>query len=111
MYAPTSSSPSNREEGSQAVHAPAPPPVTRAARLVAVVFALLAAVGLGLSISKRLSAEGQRTVAREASVAAQRELANAPPDVEVTVPVAVQYEPNFSITGTLDPVQQADVAF
>lgn len=111
MYAPTSSSPSSREEGSQAVHAPAPPPITRTSRVAAVVVAILAVVGLGLGISKRLSAEGQRSAAREASVAEQRERANAPADVEVVVPVPLQYEPNFSITGTLDPVQEANLAF
>jgi RND family efflux transporter MFP subunit len=111
MYAPTSSSPSSREEGSKAVHAPAPPPVSRVSRVVAILVAILAVVGLGAGIANRLSAESQRSAAREATLAEQQERANAPVDVEVAVPVAFQYDPHFSITGTLDPIQEADVAF
>ncbi len=111
MYAPTSSSPSSREEGSQAVHAPSTPPVSRLSRLVAVVLGLLAVVGLGLGIANRLSAEGQRSAARAAALAERQARANVPTDVEVAAPVAFQYDPHFSITGTLDPVQEADVAF
>ncbi len=105
MYAPTS------DEGSKAVHAATPPPVSKTARRIAIVFSLLAVVGLGVGIAKRLSAEGQRAAARQEAVDAQQARAGAPPDVVVATPVAFDYDPHFSITGTLDPVQVADVGF
>jgi RND family efflux transporter MFP subunit len=111
MFAPTSSSPHAQEEGSKAVHAATPPAVTKTSRRIAIVLSLLAAVALGLGVAKRLSAEGQRAAARQREVAEQRVRAGAPPDVVVAAPVAFDYDPHFSITGTLDPVQVADVGF
>jgi RND family efflux transporter MFP subunit len=111
MFAPTSSSPHAQEEGSKAVHAATPPALTKTSRLVALAFALLAIVGLGVGIAKRLASEGERAAARERDVEAQRERADAPPEVETAAPVAFEYDPHFSITGTLDPVQVADVGF
>jgi RND family efflux transporter MFP subunit len=93
------------------VHAATPPPLTKTSRRIAIVLTLVVTVGLGVGIAKRLSAETERAAARERAVAAQTARADAPPDVVVAAPVALDYEPHFSITGTLDPVQVADLGF
>lgn len=88
------------------IHPPAP-----LAKRIALLVVVLALAGLGTAMAIRvgtaLAAEEARTAARDASAAA----AGAAPHVMVTVPTAAQMAPMVVISGTLQPVQAADLGF
>ncbi len=86
------------------------PPPPFAKRLALLVVALVV-LGLGAAMAVRLqaalAAEAARTAARDAAAAE----AGAAPRVAVTTPTAAQMAPVVVISGTLQPVQAADLGF
>lgn len=108
MYAPASTD--TPEDGH--VTAPSsPPPVSTAAKRIAwIVLALVVAV-LAVGISRRVVVERERAAAQGRLVAERRVTMSGPPEVRVARPTPFAYDPHFSITGTLDPIQQADLGF
>src|SRR5688572_23365954 len=110
MYAPTST-PTDTTEDGHLTSPVAPPAASATARRTAwlVLFVIVAVLGVG--IGRRVLVE-QKRVATEARRTAQVQATmSAPPVVQVARPVPFAYDPHFSITGTLDPVQQADLGF
>lgn len=88
-----------------------PPPVSRTAKVATIVVALLSVAGVAFGIVNRLAQEAERAAAREAIMAEELARQAAPPEVLVVTPEPTQFDPNFSITGTLDPVQETEVSF
>lgn len=110
MYAPTST-PTNTTEDAHLTTPVPPPAATATARRVAWVVLLIVLAVLGVGIGRRVLVEKARTT-REAQRTAEVQAGmNAPPSVLITRPTPFAYDPHFSITGTLDPVQQADLGF
>jgi len=95
------------------VHGPSspPPPLTRTSRWVAIVLALAGLGAVGVGIAQRVVIEGKRSEERDAIVAEQRARAAAPAEVPVTAPVPFRFEPEYPITGTLTPLEEADLSF
>lgn len=85
-----------------------PPPFAKRIALLVVVLVL---AGLGAAMAVRiqaaLAAEQERTAARDAAAAG----ASAAPHVAVTTPTSAQMAPVVVISGTLQPVQAADLGF
>lgn len=85
-----------------------PPPL---AKRIALLVAVLVISGLGVAMALRLqvafAAEAERTAARDAAAAD----AGAAPRVAVTTPVEAEMAPLVVISGTLQPVQAADLGF
>lgn len=111
MYAPVSSPTNTEPARSEGAMHDAPPPVSPTARRVTWILVALSIVGLLGAIGARMVREKQAAAERARVVAQQTALASAPPEVAVVGPVPFAYDPHFSITGTLDPVQQADLSF
>jgi RND family efflux transporter MFP subunit len=110
MYAPAPSSTTPSED--RHVTSPvAPPAASNTARRVSWLVLLLVLVALALGIAKRIVHEGGREAVQTQLVAARQAEMRLPPAVPVARPVPIAYDPHFSITGTLDPVQQADLGF
>ncbi|MBK7150298.1 MAG: efflux RND transporter periplasmic adaptor subunit [Sandaracinaceae bacterium] len=88
------------------IHPPAP-----LAKRIALLVAVLVISGLGVAMALRLqiafAAEAERTAARDAAAAD----AGAAPRVAVTTPVDAEMAPLVVISGTLQPVQSADLGF
>lgn len=87
------------------------PSISRTTRAVAVGFALVSVIGIGGGIVGRFVKETTATRARAEGLAERREAASLPPEVTVESPAAYEYNPFFSITGILDPVQEAELGF
>lgn len=85
-----------------------PPPIAKRIALLAVVLVL---AGLGVAMALRLqgafAAEAERTAARDAAAAD----ASAAPHVGVVAPMPAEMAPMVVISGTLEPVQAADLGF
>jgi membrane fusion protein, multidrug efflux system len=89
----------------------APPPVSWTARVVAITALVISVVAIGGGIGGRLVDEQERSSAREAAMAEQLARQAAPLEVQVVSPTPTEFDPNFSITGTLDPVQETEIGF
>lgn len=87
------------------------PPASKTSRAVAVVATLVAIVGIGVGIAMRFQKESRATALRSHDLNARRAAAGLPPEVAITSPESFAYSPHFSITGTLDPVQEARLGF
>jgi membrane fusion protein, multidrug efflux system len=112
MHVPPAPSQTNEEESLPMLdEVAAPPPVSWTARVVAIVLVATAAVAIGGGVGARLIDEQERTGAREAAMADQLARQAAPSEVQVVSPVPTEFDPNFSITGTLDPVQETEIGF
>lgn len=88
-----------------------PPPATKTTRTVAIVATLLALAVITVGVVARFKREAHNAEVRGRALQERRATANQPPEVELTSPVSVAYSPHFSITGTLDPVQEATLGF
>jgi membrane fusion protein, multidrug efflux system len=112
MHVPPSSSNTTEEEGLPTLdEVEPPPPVTPTTRVVTIAVLVLAGLGIAGGIGQRLLQEHERAAEREAKMAEQRARESAPPEVPVVAPIPTEFDPNFSITGTLDPVQETEVGF
>lgn len=88
-----------------------PPPVTRTSRIVGIVFTLVSIALIIYGVTSRFAREKAAATERGRELSARREAANLPPEVGLSTPEPFAYNPHFSITGTLDPVQQAELGF
>lgn len=91
-------------------HAPLRPPPPLARRL-ALLLGVLIAVGLGVMLVSRLGEASEEqarfAAAREEAAAAASRAA----EVEVVLPATASYTPRVVLSGTLEPVQAADLGF
>lgn len=98
-------------ESALPMHAEPPAPPTKTARFVAMVVTILVVIGLGLGIVGRMSRERSAAAARSGTLRERRAAANLPPEVRIERPTPFAYNPIFSVTGSLDPAQEADLSF
>ena len=98
-------------EGPVEVTTPTTPVASRTSRLIGLAIAALAVFAIGSGVAARFSRERHAAAARSTDLRVRRAAADLPPEVAVATPVAFAYSPHFSITGTLDPVQEADLGF
>lgn len=86
---------------------PPPPLAKRIAALAVVVLLLALGVALAMRLSQAFAAEAERAATRDAAAAAASEA----PHVEAVAPVPAAMAPIVVISGTLEPVQAADLGF
>jgi len=98
-------------EGPVDVQSTAAPVASRTSKFVGLTIAVIASLALIGGVTARFSSERSAAAARATDLHARRASANLPPEVAVVSPEAFAYSPHFSITGTLDPVQEADLGF
>lgn len=98
-------------EGPVEVHSSTPPAVSRTSRVLAGIVVALSLIAIVGGVAARFAKESEGARSRAAGLRERREAANLPPEVAVTLPEAFSYMPHFSITGMLDPVQEAQLGF
>lgn len=92
-------------------HSSSTPPLSKTSRNVGMILVVLVIGVLTAGVVMRFRKEAHATAARSSDLRARRAAAGLAPEVEITSPVAFAYNPHFSITGTLDPVQEAKLGF
>jgi RND family efflux transporter MFP subunit len=110
MYAPAQT-PTENAEAAHVAQSSTPPAASAAAKRTAWLFLVVVVVALAVGIGRRVVVEQERAVAQAELVAGRRVAMSGPPEVIVARPTPFAYDPHFSITGTLDPIQQADLGF
>lgn len=98
-------------EGPVDVHNATPKAASRTSRIVGITIAVVSVVSIVGGVAARFTREQAAAAARSGELRERRAAANLPPEVAVVSPEAFAYEPHFSITGTVDPVQEANLGF